>query len=129
MTLFISMYSKIIFNCPICFDDYDDNSEIILDCSHKLCLTCYQKIINMVKPEMILCPFCRSNINDNNIIVINYSFRNDLRNVSSNNSTENNIQESNCSIIINFLIDQMKVICCLIIFILLITTLILYGHN
>ena len=118
------MYSKIIFNCPICFEDYNDNSEIILDCSHKLCLSCYQKIINMVKPSMILCPFCRANIKDNNINIYldeNSSLRNVL--------TENTIQESNCSIIITFLIDKLKFMCCLIIFSLLIATSSLYGHK
>jgi hypothetical protein len=118
------MYSKISFNCPICFEDYNDNSEIILECSHKLCLTCYQKIINMVKLKMILCPFCRANIKDNNIIIYpneNSSLRNVLR--------DDSIQESNCVIIINFLIDKMKFICCSIIFILLIITVSLYGHK
>lgn len=128
MNTIICMYSKITFNCPICFDDYNDNSEIILDCSHKLCLTCYQKIINMVKQSMILCPFCRASIKDNNII-FNLNENSSLINVSRNVSTENYIQESNCSIIITFLIDKMQVICCLIIFILLIVTLSLYGHT
>lgn len=128
MNTIICMYSKITFNCPICFEDYNDNSEIILDCSHKLCLLCYQKIINMVKPSMILCPFCRASIKDNNIIIC-LNENSSLRNVSRNDYTEDNMQESNCSIIITFFIDKLKVMCCLIIVILLIVTLSLYGHK
>lgn len=51
--------------CIICFEDY--NYMIIFDCSHTICLVCYEKILNT---NNALCPICRSdidNIIDNNI--------------------------------------------------------------
>jgi len=47
--------------CIICFEDY--NYMIIFDCSHTICLVCYEKILNT---NNALCPVCRSDI-DNNI--------------------------------------------------------------
>lgn len=42
--------------CYICLED--KKSFKILDCTHRLCLDCYNKIIE-IKP---CCPFCRSEI-------------------------------------------------------------------
>jgi hypothetical protein len=42
--------------CYICLQD--NKSFKILDCGHKLCLDCYNKIIE-IKP---CCPFCRADI-------------------------------------------------------------------
>ena len=61
------------FECPICYDD-DDQQHIITceKCDHKICLKCYESL----KDES--CPFCR------------YSFSL----FHNNNQTQNNIQNN-----------------------------------
>ena len=45
--------------CIICFEDYTPNNMyIILSCNHKLCLICYEKILNTT--NNVLCPICRN---------------------------------------------------------------------
>lgn len=46
-------------NCFICSED--KKSFKILECSHKLCIDCYNKIINI----NCKCPFCRTEIKIN----------------------------------------------------------------
>ena len=42
-------------DCIIC---YEYNDMIIFDCSHSICIVCYEKIINTSS----LCPICRNHI-------------------------------------------------------------------
>lgn len=54
-------------HCIICFEEYTANiTPIILDCNHKLCLICYEKILNT--RNNVLCPICR-NIIEKEIIM------------------------------------------------------------
>jgi hypothetical protein len=53
-------------NCIICYEEYTiDNMHIILDCNHKLCLICYEKILTK---KTVLCPICRNIIEKHTII-------------------------------------------------------------
>ena len=53
--------------CIICFEEYTENNiPIILNCNHKLCLICYEKILDT--RHNVLCPICRSNIEKEIII-------------------------------------------------------------
>ena len=42
----------------ICVSSYPENEYIIFDCTHKVCIRCFEKLIQQDKP----CPFCRANI-------------------------------------------------------------------
>jgi hypothetical protein len=53
--------------CIICFEEYTANiMPIILNCNHKLCLICYEKILNT--KNNVLCPICR-NLIEKEIII------------------------------------------------------------
>ena len=55
--------------CIICFEDYTPNNMyIILSCNHKLCLICYEKILNT--KNSIACPLCRNIIEEQIILNI-----------------------------------------------------------
>jgi len=42
--------------CQICFDSYTIEDQVIFDCTHTVCIHCYEKLIQYNSP----CPFCRS---------------------------------------------------------------------
>ncbi len=44
--------------CMICVSSFPENEYVIFDCTHKVCIGCFEKLIQQNKP----CPFCRSNI-------------------------------------------------------------------
>jgi hypothetical protein len=47
----------IIQECVICYNDYNIDNAIIFDCSHHICLMCYEKMMN--KFDELKCPLCR----------------------------------------------------------------------
>jgi hypothetical protein len=66
-SFYIILYKMIpSIECIICFEDYNDI--IIFDCSHTICLVCYEKILNSNNPK---CPVCRSDIDIINNIINN----------------------------------------------------------
>jgi hypothetical protein len=44
--------------CAICFDSYTIEDRVVFDCSHSVCIQCYEKLIQS-NPS---CPFCRTQI-------------------------------------------------------------------
>ena len=50
--------------CIICYDEYKLNDEVIFNCNHKICVYCYQKLLNSA--VIIRCPLCRVIIENNN---------------------------------------------------------------
>lgn len=46
--------------CVICYNGYNINDGIIFDCSHSICLLCYQKLLNNTLNST--CPLCRKNL-------------------------------------------------------------------
>lgn len=42
--------------CQICFESYTIEDQVIFDCTHTVCIRCYEKLIQYNSP----CPFCRS---------------------------------------------------------------------
>jgi hypothetical protein len=44
--------------CVICASEYSQNEYITFDCSHQVCLVCYERLLQENKP----CPFCRARI-------------------------------------------------------------------
>ena len=42
----------------ICVSSYPENEYVIFECTHKVCIRCFEKLIQQDKP----CPFCRANI-------------------------------------------------------------------
>ena len=49
-------------DCIICFNSYANNYYIIFNCTHEVCIYCYQKLLNSNK---LICPLCRIIIIDN----------------------------------------------------------------
>lgn len=47
-----------IEECIICYNEYDINDGIVFNCKHKVCLECYEKMLNHY--EQLSCPICRS---------------------------------------------------------------------
>jgi hypothetical protein len=75
----------------ICKDDSQENSEVILDCSHKYHLDCiYINITKGVTPKK--CPLCREIINPNKIIF----------NLDKNNNTEQKKKEHIINVLNNY---------------------------
>ena len=46
------------FECPICYTDGIDSGSVNPTCTHKLCLSCYSKIL-LIGGTNAKCPFCR----------------------------------------------------------------------
>ena len=85
--------------CNICMEE--NENKIIFDCTHTICLLCYEKLLNS-KLTDIVCPFCRGLIEKHNEITINNDLvQND--NVNRNN-IRNNIIKMCIAIFLNFII-------------------------
>ena len=54
--------------CNICMDE--NENKIIFDCTHSICLICYEKLLNSILTD-IVCPFCRGLIEQQNELAIN----------------------------------------------------------
>jgi hypothetical protein len=52
--------------CIICYEEYKPDEEIEFNCNHKMCIFCYQKILN--NDPIMRCPLCRTIIENNNVI-------------------------------------------------------------
>lgn len=46
--------------CIICYNKYDIMDGIIFDCNHKMCIICYESMIN--NELNLICPICRRSI-------------------------------------------------------------------
>lgn len=57
--LFDKISDKNMFECPVCLENYGENSELHMqkDCGHILCITCYTQLKNTDTGNM--CPVCR----------------------------------------------------------------------
>jgi len=51
-------------DCPICFEELDDDKRVILDCNHELCVVCINRLIkvSIKKDNNLLCPLCRNKV-------------------------------------------------------------------
>ena len=52
--------------CIICYEyvnEYVNENIIIFDCCHKICLSCYEKMLN--QNQILYCPICRHTIENN----------------------------------------------------------------
>lgn len=51
-------------DCPICFEELNDDKRVIFDCNHELCVVCLGKIIEQTtkKDKNLLCPICRNKV-------------------------------------------------------------------
>jgi hypothetical protein len=79
--------------CVICYDEYKEDDSIMFDCKHKVCISCYQNMINNI--PNLCCPICRKSLesqeseyndnenNENNRDV--YQFTIITRRLSNNN--------------------------------------------
>lgn len=47
-------------DCIICYNEYNINDGIIFECSHKICIACYQTLLNNI--SNLTCPVCRRNL-------------------------------------------------------------------
>lgn len=52
--------------CIICYDEYKIEDEVVFNCKHKLCVFCYEKLLNST--IVLRCPLCRTIIENNNIV-------------------------------------------------------------
>jgi hypothetical protein len=43
--------------CVICFEMYTKETSILFQCSHQICIVCYEKLIN--QHNTVHCPLCR----------------------------------------------------------------------
>ena len=58
-----------IQNCPICYEentinDGPMNSDFITDCTHFLCVQCWQEIYKQGNGYVYSCPLCREDISE-----------------------------------------------------------------
>ena len=49
-----------IEECIICYNEYNINDGITFKCNHRMCITCYQNILN--NTENLRCPICRMSL-------------------------------------------------------------------
>lgn len=51
-------------DCPICFDELNDDKRVIFDCNHEMCVVCLNKLIKIStkKDNHLLCPMCRNQV-------------------------------------------------------------------
>lgn len=62
-------YEEMMSECPICFNEIDNDMWIIFDCNHSVCLSCLEKIYHhRGKKKNIDCPICRKVIEVNDFI-------------------------------------------------------------
>ena len=52
--------------CIICYDEYKLEDEIVFSCKHKICIFCYDKLLNST--IVLRCPLCRVIIENNNVV-------------------------------------------------------------
>ena len=52
--------------CIICYDEYKLADEVIFNCKHKICIICYEKLLNST--PILRCPLCRVIIENNNVV-------------------------------------------------------------
>jgi hypothetical protein len=64
--------------CIICMEENEE--KIIFDCSHTICLICYEKLLNS-KSNDITCPFCRGLIEKQNVITMNITNNEDVNRI------------------------------------------------
>jgi hypothetical protein len=50
--------SKEVYECPICYEDFDSDNAIILHCNHSFCKNC------LIKSNKAKCALCRSEFNE-----------------------------------------------------------------
>jgi len=50
----------IIEECIICYNEYKEEDSIIFSCKHKVCVSCYQTMINTI--PNLCCPICRKSL-------------------------------------------------------------------
>ena len=82
--------------CPICYEDFNENDLKIVECGHKFCEYCISRI---TKCALCRCEFTNknknniiinNNINNNNNNNINHNINNNI-NHNINNNINNNI--------------------------------------
>ena len=71
-----------IEECIICYNEYNINDGITFKCNHRMCITCYQNILN--NTNNLRCPICRMSLEitdnqntspnflENMVLIINY---------------------------------------------------------
>ena len=71
-----------IEECIICYNHYIINDGVIFNCDHRVCIACYQNMINNI--PNVTCPLCRRSIdntnNTNNNTIIHYSINDIINN-------------------------------------------------
>jgi hypothetical protein len=114
--------------CIICFNIIIyPNYQITLNCSHNLCVNCYNQIINDQR-LMRKCPICRQDIEDNfnNILYVPID---NLEHQNIENTDDGIFNLSNAYIMMKNLLLLLFIVCVLILLILMlgIITKTMYG--
>jgi len=48
--------------CPICYENIEENDTTITNCNHKYCTECVKRLITETTPHRHPCPLCRTEI-------------------------------------------------------------------
>ena len=71
--------------CIICVTLFPENEFVIFECTHKVCMTCFSKLLQQNKP----CPFCRAMID--NIPLLNIRETREIRETQETQETQTRI--------------------------------------
>lgn len=64
--------NKNTFECPVCFDPYNNNAYIITTCGHTACISCLNQIKSANNANTLKCPICRHQFDSSTKFVNNF---------------------------------------------------------